>query len=102
MDYQRVIKRYDELREQKRKEESDKAIKEVNYLGQQYYYDKISEETGYEPCSIKKIINKNKDQALSGFIISPSPSFTMLIVKKALFTTHTITCITLSFTITLL
>ena len=68
MDYQRVIRRYDELREQKRKEEADKTVKEVNYLGQQYYYDKVSEETGYEPCSIKKIINNRvKFMRMYGF-----------------------------------
>ena len=57
IDYQRVIKRYDELKEQRKREETGKSVRQCSYLGEQYYYDLISEETGYEPCSVRKIVN---------------------------------------------
>ena len=59
-DYERVIKRYDELKELKRKEEQGEKVRQSNYLGEQYYYDLISIEIGYASSSVRKIINNRQ------------------------------------------
>jgi hypothetical protein len=56
-DYQRVFAMYDKLKSEKRLEEEGKRIRTSLYLGAQFFYDTISEEIGYQPNTVRKIIN---------------------------------------------